>query len=306
LSTFSLPAGAGLPLFVHRWLPADAPRRVVQIVHGMVEHGGRYAQLAEALNAAGHAVYAHDQRGHGRTAPAPADLGYPGNAAGWRTLIEDVDLVQARIAKDFPGVPIVLLGHSMGAFVAQQFAGERGASLRGLILTGTYQESRGLARAGSLLARLERWRLGRRGQSRLIQALTFDAYNKRFGPWRTAFDWLSRDPGEVDRYIADPLCGCPPSVQIWVEVLDALANGLPLPPPDLPICLMTGGHDAMCGPDSHANKLAASFRASGCRLTHLVYPGARHELFHETNREEVTRDLVEWLDSVVSGRFSTP
>jgi alpha-beta hydrolase superfamily lysophospholipase len=150
-----------------------------------------------------------------------------------------------------------------------------------------------------VLARFERVRLGRRGRSRLIQALTFRAFNRRFAPTRTAFDWLSRDEMEVDRYLADPLCGFPASLQLWIEVLEALAAGLPSPPSRLPVCIMVGERDPVCGPDPTARKLIASFISAGIdRLSHCVYPNARHELFHETNREEVVRDLIGWLDQI--------
>jgi alpha-beta hydrolase superfamily lysophospholipase len=296
---FTLPARDGLPLFVYRWLPAGAPRAVIQVAHGMSEHAGRYDALAQTLNSAGLAVYAQDHRGHGRTAAAPNDLGYLGQGIGWRTVLEDIGLVQHRIAADFPGLPIILLGHSMGAFLAQQFAGERGGTLRGLVLAGTYREARWLALAGGWLARLERWRLGPRGHSRLIRALTFDTFNRRFAPNRTAADWLSRDESEVDRYVADPHCGFAASIQLWIELLDALALGLPLPPAELPVCVLVGDQDSVAGPDPSAKKLAALFRQAGTHVTHHVYPEARHELFHETNRDEVTRDLVIWLNKVL-------
>jgi alpha-beta hydrolase superfamily lysophospholipase len=271
---------------------------VVQIVHGMSEHAARYDGLAQALNAVGYAVYASDHRGHGKTAPSRDDLGYLGDEADWRTCLDDLGVVQARIVADYPGTPIVLLGHSMGAFLAQQFAGEHGASLAGLVLSGTYRESPLLARAGAMLARFERLRLGPRGRSRLINALTVGAFNRRFSPIRTAFDWLSRDEAVVNRYMADPLCGFPASVQLWIELLNALAEGLPMPP-RIPVCVLLGERDSVCAADPTAQKLIASFINVGIdRLSQCVYPDARHELFHETNRDEVIHDLIGWLDQI--------
>jgi alpha-beta hydrolase superfamily lysophospholipase len=282
-----------------QWKTEAVPRAVVQIAHGMSEHAARYDRLAQALTAEGYAVYANDHRGHGQTAPTPEDLGYFGDAAGWRACVDDLVVVQRRIGADYPGVPVVLLGHSMGAFLAQQCAGEHGDALAGLVLSGSYRESPLLARCGALIARIERLRLGPRGHSPLINALTFGAFNRRFAPTRTTFDWLSRDGAEVDRYLADPHCGFPPSVQMWIEVLDALAAGLPSPPPRLPVCIMVGEFDPVCGVDATALKLVASFRDAGVdRIAQCVYPDARHELFHETNREEVVRDLISWLDQI--------
>jgi alpha-beta hydrolase superfamily lysophospholipase len=293
--TLSLPPSVG-----DRRLPAlraTELRGVVQIVHGMSEHAGRYAELARALNEAGFAVYAHDQRGHGQTGP---ELGHLGEGIGWATLLDDIGVVLKKVVEDFPGVPVVLLGHSMGSFLARQFAGENGQRLRGLVLSGAYEESRLMAWGGGLLARVERMRLGGRGHSALIRGLTFDAFNKKFAPNRTRFDWLSRDPAEVDKYSADPLCGFEASVQLWIELLNALAEGLPVPPADLPVCLLMGERDPVCGPDPGGKKLAALFRARGVkRLKHHVYPEARHEVFREENRDEVVANLVKWLIDVV-------
>jgi len=294
-----LPGSDGTPLHLSQWKTGAAPRAVVQVVHGMSEHAGRYDGLAQTLNEAGYAVYANDHRGHGKTAATSEDLGYLGDGAGWRTCLDDLAIVQQRIVADYPGVPLVLLGHSMGSFLAQQFAGEYGGTLAGLVLSGSYRETPLVARGGALVARLERLRLGRRGRSDLIHALTFGSFNRRFAPTRTAFDWLSRDEAEVDRYVADPLCGVRPSVQLWIEVLDALAAGLPTPPARLPVCVMVGERDPVCAGDATALKLVASFIDAGVdRIAQCVYPDARHELFHETNREEVARDLISWLDQI--------
>jgi alpha-beta hydrolase superfamily lysophospholipase len=299
LISSTLPGSDGTPLHLVQWETEAAPRAVVQIVHGMSEHAARYDGLAQALTAAGYAVYGNDHRGHGRTAPTPGELGYFGDAAGWRACVDDLAVVQRRMGTDHPGVPLVLLGHSMGAFLAQQLAGEQGEALAGLVLSGSYRESPLVARCGAMLARVERLRLGRRGHSRLINALTFGAFNRRFAPTRTAFDWLSRDEAEVDRYLADPHCGFPPSVQMWIEVLDGLAAGLPSPPSRLPVCIMNGDLDPVCAADATALKLVASFRDAGIdRIAQCIYPDARHELFHETNREEVAGDLISWLDRI--------
>ena len=136
-STFTLASGDGLALFVYRWLPEAAPKAVVQIAHGLVEHAGRYARLAKALTRAGYAVYAGDHRGHGRTAPTPEDFGFFAERDGWRKCVDDLWGLNQRIATDYPGLPIVLIGHSMGSFMAQHFIGEHGEALSGVVLAGS-------------------------------------------------------------------------------------------------------------------------------------------------------------------------
>lgn len=300
LTSFTLHGSDGAPFHVHQWRAGTAPRAVVQIVHGMAEHAARYGDLAQALNAAGYAVYANDHRGHGRTAAGAADLGFFAEAQGWRKCLDDLHALNRHIIAKHPDTPVILFGHSMGSFLAQQVAGESGFTLAGLVLSGCYRQSRGLARAGALLARLEALRIGPRGRSGLLHALTFRAYNRRFAPVRTPADWLSRDPVSVDRYMADPACGFRVTVQLWVDLLDALGAGLPVPPRQLPVYIMSGECDPVAVADPGARKLAASFRDAGVvSVTSRVYPGARHELLHETNRDEVVRDLIAWLDEIV-------
>ena len=305
-SPFTLPAADnGGELFVYRWLPQRPPRAAVQIAHGLVEHAGRYARLAQALTDAGYAVYANDHRGHGRTTRTSEDLGFFAESDGWRKCVDDLWQLNRRIAADHPGVPIVLIGHSMGSFMAQHFISEHGDALAGVVLSGSGGKPSPLAMAGRMVARIERLRVGARGKSALIQALSFGAFNKRFEPARTPFDWLSRDQAEVDKYAADPLCGFPASVQLWIDMLDALGDVTAAPrqariPKRLAVYVVAGTRDAVSGNTKSLEQLLAAYRDAGLeRVTHHFYPDARHELFNETNREEVTRDMIAWLDGVV-------
>jgi alpha-beta hydrolase superfamily lysophospholipase len=306
-SNRTLSTPEGVALFVHGWLPETAPKAAVQIAHGLAEHAGRYARLAQALTGAGYAVYAGDQRGHGRTVQSPDDLGYFAERDGWRRCLDDLWLVNRRIAADHPGLPLLLIGHSMGSFMAQHFISEHGDALAGVVLSGSDGKPGALAVAGRLIARLERLRLGPRGRSALIHSLAFGVFNRAFAPTRTEADWLSRDPAEVDKYIADPLCGFIAATQTWVEFLDALPElaspaRLARVPKRLPIHLISGSTDPVSDGTKRLEKLLAAYRTAGLeRVTHRFYEGARHELFNETNRDEVTGDLLLWLDAVVAG-----
>ena len=317
-STFTLTTPDGVDLFTYCWLPAenpknDQPKAVVQIAHGLAEHAARYARLAEALNAAGYAVYANDHRGHGRTVKSAGDLGWFAERDGWRKCVDDLWQLNRHIAAAHPGLPIVLLGHSMGSTLAEQFMGDpdRGDALAGVALSGANGKPTALAKIGGVITRAERLRLGARGKSKLVQSLTFDAFNKNFAPARTAFDWLSRDPAEVDKYVADPLCGFSATVQLWRDLLEGWAavsraahrNRVPK---SLPLYLIAGGRDPVSGNTRQLGPWMAEYRAAGqVNLTHKFYPGARHELFNETNRDEVTRDLIGWLDQVVARQVMT-
>lgn len=278
----------------------------MQIVHGLAEHAGRYARLATALNAAGYAVYANDLRGHGRTAKSSEDLGFFAEEKGWGKVVDDLWLVNRHIAAAHPEIPIVMLGHSMGSTLAEQFMGGHGDVLAGVALSGANGKPTAMAAVGRQITRAERLRLGARGKSKLAMSLTFDAFNKKFAPARTAFDWLSRDPAEVDKYVADPLCGFAPTVQLWTDLLEgwAAVSGAEhrkRVPRTLPIYVMAGGRDPVSGNARQVGPWAEQYRAEGLRdLEVRIYPEARHELLNETNRDEVTAELIRWLDRVVA------
>jgi alpha-beta hydrolase superfamily lysophospholipase len=309
--SFTLRAPDGASLFVYRWLPDAPPRAAVQIAHGVAEHAGRYARLAAALTAAGYAVFANDHRGHGRTARTPEDLGFFAARGGWWKCQDDLWQLNRRIAAEYPGVPIVLLGQSMGSFLAQHFISAHGDALAGVVLAGSNGRPARVAETVRRAALEERERLGPRGRSALLQSLTFGAFNKPFEPARTPYDWLSRDPAEVDRYVADPLCGFQPTVQLWIDLLDALYDvsgpvRQALIPRRLPVHVIAGTRDPVGGNSVGLRQLLAAYRSAGLeRVTHRFYPKARHELFNEVNHDEVTRDLIAWLDGL-TGRRGQP
>jgi alpha-beta hydrolase superfamily lysophospholipase len=300
-SNFTVEAADGVGIFVYCWLPPGLPHAVVQIAHGLAEHAGRYARLAEALTAAGYAVYANDHRGHGRTAKTPAERGFFAVTDGWSKCVDDLWQLNRRIAANHPGMPVILLGHSMGSFLAQNFLADHGDVLAGAVLSGSNGKPPPIAVLGKLLARLERLRLGRLGRSAMLDRLGFADFNNAFEPARTPYDWLSRDPVEVDRYIADPLCGGASTTQLWIDLLGGLSRIAQRSlqariPEDLPIHLIAGSRDPVTGNTKGLQQLIGAYRAAGLtRVTHRFYAGARHELFNETNRAEVTGDLIAWL-----------
>jgi alpha-beta hydrolase superfamily lysophospholipase len=285
--SFSLQSADGAQLAAFRMPPSGGPvRGVVQIAHGMAEHSRRYERLAARLAAAGYATYAADHRGHGGSARIHGlgDFG-PG---GFAAVVADMAVLSQLARADNPGAPLILLGHSMGSFAAQAYLPEHGAQLAALVLSGT------AALPPLLQAMAAAANVGR-----------LEAFNAAFEPARTPFDWLSRDEAEVDAYIADPMCG--------FEVAEAsrqsmFALGLRSPNDprlsglrsDLPILILSGEVDPVVGPgQSHAVALIDAWRGRGLgRIEHRVYAGARHELFNETCRDQVTADLIAWLGAI--------
>ena len=303
-SSHSVRAADGASLFVHRSRPdaEGAPRGLVMVVHGMAEHGGRYAGFAEGLVEAGYAVCAPDLRGHGRTAASNAELGVLPEGHGFEGLVSDFERVLEAELADLGPVPYAVVGHSMGGYVVQGYLQRvRGEGVRGAAVIGPAGVPTPLAQAGRLVARLERRRLGTRGKSRFIDLLAFRSFNRVFAPNRTAFDFLSRDEEQVDRYVADPLCGFDCSTELWVAMLDYAAElvrpeRLERLRKDLRLFIVAGSADPIGGQGENVVKLAEAYREAG--LTEVgvrVYPGARHELLNETNRDEVERDLLGFL-----------
>ncbi|MFI8373976.1 lysophospholipase [Pseudomonas helleri] len=302
-NTLWLDANDRTALFVNQWLPEGAPKGIVLLAHGMAEHSGRYGRLGTALCEAEWGLYAHDQRGHGKTAEHHTQ-GHFADEGGWSAVISDVGTLHQHIAQNHPGVPVFLLGHSMGSYIAQAYLMAHSDRLQGVILSGSNFQPVALYRAASLIARFERRRQGAKGRSALIEWLSFGSFNKAFKPNRTPFDWLSRDPDEVDAYARDPLCGFRCTNQLWVDLLDGLqqiskASNLTRIDCDLPL-LVIGG---VCDPVSQGKRLedlANALRSAGSQHLQLnLYPQARHELFNEINRDEVTAEMIHWLDQAL-------
>lgn len=303
--TFTLPTPDGAVLHVHRWLPEGRVRAVVQLAHGMVEHAARYAHLGERLAREGYAVYAADHRGHGRTA-AEGDLGHLEPGHGFADVVDDLARLTDHVATEHPGVPVVLLGHSMGSFVARAYAARYGGRLAGLILSGTAGDPGLLGAVGARIAALETRVRGPRARSRVVEALTMGPHNRAFRPSRTDFDWLSRDEAQVDAYLADELSGGHATTGFYQELLTGLRwvsqpSTAAMMPAGLPVHLVSGEVDPVGGAAGVA-EVAELFRAAGVReVTTRVWPGARHEVLNETNREEVEDDIVAWIDGHVPG-----
>lgn len=298
-STFTFETSDHRSLHVYRWLPEGEPLAVLQIAHGMAEHAGRYAQTAEAFTRAGFAVYAHDHRGHGRSVGEGAILGHMDDVDGFGRAVRDLCDLGRRIARDHEK-PIVLLGHSMGSFMAQRVLADHAEQYAAVALSSTNGRPPPIAQAGRAVARIERARHGPTGSSPLLQKLSFDDFNKRFRPNRTAFDWLSRDEDEVDAYVADPLCGFAVSTQTWISLLDSLPTlatpeALARIPKHMPVYLFAGTHDAVGDFGRGVMRLVDDYRAAWLTdLTVRLYDGGRHEMLHEINRDEVNDELVAW------------
>jgi alpha-beta hydrolase superfamily lysophospholipase len=301
-TTTTVTASDGAALYTHRWLPDGSPKAVVQIAHGMAEHSARYARLAQALTDNGYAVYAHDHRGHGATA-SEADHGYFAGENGWDAVVADVRAVTRFAQEEQPGLPVFLLGHSMGSFLSRSYVIEDSRDLAGLVLSGTGGDPGPLGKVGLAVARLEARLRGGRHVSPMLDKLTFGQFNAAFKPNRTGFDWLSRDEAEVDAYVADPLCGRTFTSGFFVDLFGGIQRindrkQVARVRRDLPILLVAGDKDPVGDGGKGPRAVGEQYSSVGIvDVTCTLYPGARHEIFNETNRDEVTQDVIAWLDA---------
>jgi alpha-beta hydrolase superfamily lysophospholipase len=277
------PSAEGVTIAAYRWAPEGAPRAVVQITHGVGEYAVRYAPLAETLAGQGFVVYAHDHRGHGATlreGDTPGALG----TDGWSHLVADIGRMGDVARSEHPGLELGLVAHSLGSFATQQFLLDHSDRVDAVALSGT-------AALDLLEPALD-----------LDAPMDLSMFNAAFEPARTEFDWLSRDGNQVDRYIADPGCGFGLDVA-GGKALFVGARQLADPSrvakmrTDLPVYITVGDRDPVNGQLALVHALVDRYEKAGLiDITLKVYEGARHEVFNETNRDEVFRDLSDWLD----------
>jgi alpha-beta hydrolase superfamily lysophospholipase len=267
--------GAGLMGF--RWTAGTPPKAVLQLSHGAGEHSGRYLASLTPIIESGYVTYAADHRGHGLTSGV-ANLGDFG-PGGATAAVDDMAQLARRARSENPGLPLILMGHSMGAMLAQAWLPDHSDLIDALVLSGT-------AAPGARIS---------------AERLNDDFHDKR-----TDYDWLSRDPAEVDKYIADPFCGirfAPQSMASFMQLRERPADvaSLARVRKGLPVYVLVGDADPVNDRLKRLTPLIDVYRQAGLDVTLKVYPGGRHEMLNETNRDEVVSDLQAWLDRTVAG-----
>jgi Lysophospholipase len=285
---FQFESTDGLSIACVKWVRPQKVRGVIQIAHGLGEHMGRYAQLAEILLEDEFAVYGNDHRGHGLTAKPSGSFGEFG-PGGFDQLVEDMISLRVIAKDEHPRKPYILLGHSLGSFAAQQFVLDHSHSIGGLALSGS----------GIL-----------DGLARLAQSVPpgedpMKLMNAAFEPARTPFDWLSRDKAEVDAFINDPLCFPslkPDSMQSFLGAFPRLADQQEIRKvrEDLPVYIFSGSEDPVGQGLEGVRVLIDRYRSAGlASIAHDFYSDGRHEMLHEVNRRDVITNLLVWLSGIL-------
>lgn len=296
--------GAGR-IHVCSWFPEDRPRGIVQIIHGIAEHVRRYDELAEYLNSLGYLVVAEDHMGHGESVNGEGIQGY--FHGGWFTAVEDSYGLLTRTRQEFPELPYVLLGHSMGSFMTRTILCKHPDSgISAAVICGTGWQPRAMLPAAIALCQGVCRASGETKPSPFLENLVFGSYNKRVEHPRTAFDWLTRDAKTVDDYIADPMCGFTATAGLLRELLVGIRyiedpKSLAAMNRNIPVLFIAGGDDPVGSYGDGVRRAAEAFRKAGVKnVAERIYPLCRHELFNEINRSEIRENLASWMENTLN------
>ncbi|MBE7017378.1 MAG: alpha/beta hydrolase [Ruminococcaceae bacterium] len=303
LKEFTFPSSNGkTSIYVRSFIPQGAPRGIVQIAHGIAEHSARYDGFAAFLAEHGFVVYTNDHLGHGRSLNDESELGFFADNGGWEMAVEDMRKLHDIAAEEFPGIPHFLFGHSMGSFLARTYIIYFRSGLDGVILSGTGQQAKALVLGGKLLSSIEIKKNGGKFKSEMLNNIAFGKYNDGFDTPRTISDWISRDEAEVDKYIEDPLCGYIPSASLFHDMMCGIdfitkTRNVQRMNKSLPVYFMSGDADPVGENGKGVLRAYKSFLAAGMKdVAVKLYHDGRHEMLNELNRDEVYRDILNWLE----------
>ena len=287
------------------WVPEDVtPVAVLQLVHGVAEYIGRYDDFARFLNSHGVIVVGHDHLGHGLSLPEGGTPVYFGAGNTWNTVVDDIYVLHQRIRLWYPDVPLCIMGHSMGSFLTRTYLIRYPGTVKAAIIMGTGWQPKAVIAGGMAVAKAVGAVVGENGTSDLVTNLAFGAYNKLFAPNRTSCDWLSADEGNVDAYMADPLCGADATVGLFRQMLSGIRfnqklSNLRQMDPRIPVLFVAGEKDPVGDCGNGVRRTYQEFRRAGVQdCTLKLYPGLRHEILNEkAQQQQIFEDIGQWLTS---------
>jgi len=305
---FTFKANDGKLIYAYKWLPklpSTQIKAAIQIVHGMGEHALRYNDFANYLTANGFAVYALDQRGHGKTAQTIENFGHQADKNGWMLVVDDIKKLTEIIKKENPQTNIFLFGHSAGSFLVRdyliKFSDESKNEIKAVILSGTATSPGIMGYLGILISKYLIKKYNPAVKSPLHRKLTFEKYNSHFKPNRTTSDWISRDNEAVDKLLADPYCFTLFSATFYMELIQSTLRinnfkNIKKMPKNIPILLISGTQCSVGNYTKGIKKVYKDFIKAGIKDVELkLYKDARHELINELNKIEVYEDVKNFL-----------
>lgn len=290
-------------IHVCKWVPEGTPKAIVQIVHGIAEYAARYDAFAGFLAQNGYLVVAEDHMGHGGSIGQNDAQGY--FTGGWFAAVKDSYQLLQMTKKEYPDIPYILFGHSMGSFMTRTILQEYPDSgISGCVICGTGWMPELVVNTGLLLCKAVCKKSGEKEPSNMLNAVVFGSYNKRVERPRTAYDWLNRDARQVDMYVNDPLCGFVPSAGLLRDMLTGILHiqkteNLKNMKKDLPVLFVAGGDDPVGNYGKGVKQTAENFKKLGMqKVSCKIYPLCRHEILNEINKQEVFDDVLKWLREI--------
>ena len=309
MTEFTYQSSTGKEIAARIWKrEQNTYRGVVQLVHGMEEHIGRYDDFANELTKCGYLVVGHDHLGHGKTAKTEEDFGYFASEQGWERLAEDIHILQNQIQEQYPDIPCVIFGHSMGSLLVRTYLTKYNDPIDGVILSGTSGQKAGLW-IGQILAKGIEMVKGERYRSKLLEYLVTGSFNRKFKPNRTDSDWTTRKEEMVDKYKKDPLCGKNFTVKGYQDLLRGsyyLSKQKNInTTKHVPILLISGDKDPVGAMGKGVIRVYHMLQKAGLQdITIRLFKDARHELLNETNRDEVYYVIFHWLQETLENKKS--
>lgn len=302
---FTYPSCGKGQIHACRWEPEGEVKGIVQIIHGIAEHAERYQDFAEYLNSQGYLVVAEDHMGHGKSGGPGCTQGY--FDGGWFCAVDDSYQLLLTTKAEYPDVPYILFGHSMGSFMTRTLLIKYpNSGISGAVICGTGFMPESVVKAGYAMANALCRLCGERKTNALLHKIMFGAYNNRIEHRRTEFDWLNRDNAQVDLYISDPMCGFLETVGLERDMMEGILyiqdkENLCLMNRTLPIFFIAGGDDPVGDYGSGVRKAANAFQLAGMqKVSCRIYPLCRHEILNEINKNEIYEDVSQWIKSVLS------
>lgn len=284
-----------------RWVPEGKVVCILQIVHGMAEYIERYEDLAQYLGEKGILVTGDDHLGHGKSVAENGTYGYFCEQDPATVVVRDVHRLKKLTQEEYPGVPYVILGHSMGSFILRNYLFRYGTGIQGAIVCGTGSQPGAVVKLSRMVAAVQGAFLGQKHVAKMIDKMAFGSYNKKIANPRTSFDWLCTDEGVVDAYVKDKLCGFTFTVngfKTLFTLLDRLnqEDNINAMPKSLPVHFIAGDMDPVGNYGKGVKKAYEDFEKAGMeRISLKLYPGCRHELLNETNKKQVYEDIYPWI-----------
>lgn len=283
-------------------IPDGSPRAVIQIAHGIAEHIDRYTEFMSFLADNGFAVYANDHLGHGGSVVTGDEKGFFAEKHGWNYVVEDMVKLHDIAHSEYPDVPYVMFGHSMGSFLTRNYIIDHPDKYDLAILSGTGHQSRALIVGGRAASEALVALNGAHGDGQKLNDIAFGSYLSRIPDARTPFDWLSRDAAQVDKYIADPMCGFICTASLYRDMMYGISyitskSNIGKMDKDKPVYFMSGAADPVGDYGKGVGKAYKTFCDAGLKDVFMrLYPEGRHEMLNETNKEQVYSDILDWLN----------